>query len=265
MSPRAAALAALAACAPDPVPPPRASEPGPPVHEPKDTSRAASGCASARDPLGDLAWIPRDARLTLRVDLRAPDLDAAAARLAREGPSLPGVPVVAGLALAQLDLQLAAIRAQLRAAQLDPDELLLLHDPSGAVVWILRVRCDLAALQAELARAWDVQPRTTARGPVAEPRAGFPFDVVFLADDRLALAPAGAGGKLGRWLEASPAPDPAAQASAPSPGEVLAAGPAAPIRAVFGGRGLLVGDAAAAPPGLAAWGDRLELAGPRSP
>lgn len=265
MTPRAAGFVALAACAPDPVPQPRTDEPGPPVHELKDTSPAAPSCAGAGDPLGVLAWVPRDARLALLVDLRAPDLDAAAARLAREGPSRPGVPVVAGLGLAQLDLQLAAIRAHLRVARLDPDELLLLLDPSGAVVWILRVRCDLAALQAELARAWDVQPRTTARGPVAEPRAGFPFDVVFLADDRVALAPAGAGGKLRGWLDAPATPDPAGQASAPSPGELLAAGSPAPIRAVFGGRGLLVGDAAVAPPGLAAWADRLEFVGPRSP
>lgn len=260
MSARAAAFAAFAACAPEPVPEPRSSEPGPILHAPKDTP-AAPSCAGRGDLLGDLSWIPRDARLALRVDLRASDLDAAAARLAREGPSLPGVPVVAGLGLAQLDLQLAALRAQLRAARLDPGELLLLHDPAGAVLWVLRVRCDLGALQAELARAWDVQPRTTASGPVAEPRAGFPFDVLFLPDDRVALAPAGAGGKLRRWLEAPTPPSAPGGTPAPSPGEALAEASPAPIRAVFGGRGLLVGDTAAAPPGLAAWADRLELAG----
>lgn len=251
-------LAALTGCPSDPVPRdmPLPLGPEPPAAEPP-----APACADARDPLGDLAWLPRDARLAALFDLRDPGLDDAALRLARDVAAIPGLPIVAGLGLGQLGVQLPLLRSQLRAAHLDPAELLLLHEPGGGVLWLLRARCDLPALQAELARAWGVQTRTSAAGPLAEPRGGsFPFDVLFLSDDRIALAPAGAGGKLRRWLEAPPAPDPFASSKpAETPGEALAALEAAPIRVVFGGRGLLSGDASRGPRALQVWPDRLAI------
>lgn len=253
-----ALLLALAACPPAPVPADLAPTPGPP-EQPAAPPAAAPTCA-ARDALGDLAWIPRDLRLAALFDLQDPGLDDAAARLARDVAGLPGLPIVAGLGLAQLGIQLPLLRRQLRAADLDPAELLLLHEPGGGVLWLLRARCDLPALQSTLARAWGVQSRTSAAGPLAEPRpgGGFAFDVLFLSDDRLALVPAGSGGKLRRWLEAPPAADPfATTRPSETPGELLAAIDRAPIRVVFGGRGLLAGDAPHAPRGLQAWPDRV--------
>jgi hypothetical protein len=221
-------------------------------------------CPIAQDPLGDLTWIPRDVRLAAILDLADPGVDASSVELARTVATTPGLPIVAGLGLGQLDIQLQLLRRQLTSAGLTPRELVLLHGPDGAVVWVLRVRCDLGVLQATLARAWHVQSRATATGPVAEPApgAGFPHDIVFLADDRLALAPAGTGGKLRRWLEV-PVQVPALGPSRPAepPGEILAALDPAPIRVVLAGRGLLAADAASSPRTLRAWPDRVAVDG----
>ncbi|PCC75633.1 hypothetical protein SAMN02745121_00173 [Nannocystis exedens] len=219
-------------------------------------------CPEVQDPLGDLEWIPADARVAALFDLGDPGVDEAAAELARASATAPGMPVVAALGLGFVGTQLQILRRQLRDAALTPRELLLLHDPAGAVVWLVRVRCDLAALQAVLARAWGVTSRTTAAGPLAEPdpARGFPHDVVFLADDRLALVPAGAGGKVRRWLEGQAGPpDLGDRRRRETPGQALARLEPAPIRVVLAGRGLLAGDAASAPRTLRAWPDRVAL------
>lgn len=221
----------------------------------------APTCADARDGLGDLGWIPRDVKLAALIDLDAPAIGDAAARLARAVADAPGLPILVALGLSQLDVQLEILRAQLGAAGLAPRELALLHDPTGAVLWVLRARCDLGALQAALTRAWGLRSRMTASGPVAEPAPGasFPYDAVFLDDDRVALVPAGHAGRVRRWLATPPEPGLGAT-PVEGPGERLAALSAAPIRVVILGRSLLAGGAAAGPPALQAWPDRVEPA-----
>ncbi|MCY1006128.1 hypothetical protein OV079_11255 [Nannocystis pusilla] len=260
-------LLALVACGGPPVDPRPAARPsdmpqaaGPIVQAPQDMSKQT--CPEGQDLIGDLEWIPADARVAGLFDLGDPGVDEAAAELARASATTPGMPVVAALGLGFLGTQLQILRRQLRDAGLTPRELLLLHDPGGAVVWIVRVRCDLAVLQATLARAWGVTSRTTAAGPLAEPdpARGFPHDVVFLADDRLALVPAGAGGKLRRWLEGQAGPpDLGDRRRSETPGQALARLEPAPIRVVLAGRGLLAGDAASAPRTLRAWPARVAL------
>ncbi|MDC0667431.1 hypothetical protein [Nannocystis radixulma] len=265
-------LATLAACgarevapdgaapAPVSVPANMPPEPGPQAQGRGDMSKET--CTQAQDVLGDLEWIPADARLAALFDLGDPGVDDAAAELARATATTPGMPVVAALGLGFVGTQLQILRRHLADAALTPRELLLLHGPGGDVVWVLRVRCDLGVLQAALARAWGVTSRATAAGPIAEPdpARGFPHDLVFLADDRLALVPAGAGGKLRRWLEGQVRPpELGAGRRAETPGEALARLEPAPIRVVLGGRGLLAGDAPAAPRTLRAWPDRVVL------
>lgn len=205
-------------------------------------------CDAAGELLDGTAWVPDDARLALVVDLADPGLDAAVARVAAEAPGR-GLPVVAGMALTQLELQLTLVRSQLTRAGLAPRELALVHDRGGAVIWVLRARCDLRDLQAALARAWGVRGRAVAGGEVAEAIAGsgFPHDVVFLAEDRVALVPAGRAMAVRRWFEAPPAPLPAGS-SAPRPGEVLAEILPAPLRGVLTGTSLLSGDPGSSPP-----------------
>lgn len=214
----------------------------------------------AQDPIGELDWIPRDVQLAAVLDLADPDLDAAAARLARSVASIEGLPIVVSLGLGQLDLQLTILRNHFKSAGLAPREVVLLHEPGGAVAWVFRARCDLGALQAAIQRAWGLRSRTSAAGPIAEPAPGgppFPHDAVFLADDRVMLTPAGRGGALRRWLEGQGEPSLAPERRGESPGDLLAALAPAPVRVVLAGRGLLAGGATSAPRTLQAWPDRL--------
>lgn len=267
MSPLRAALAlALTACGAAPAPAGTADT-LPTEHVPTDMPHATGpkehdlkDCST--DPLGDLAWLPRDLRLAVVFDLDDPGVTQAAIELARASATTPGLPVVAALGLGFVDAQLAIVRRQLAVATLAPRELLLLHDPAGAVLWVVRARCDLDAVQTALADAWGLRSRASAAGPLAEPAPGaaFPHDVVFLGDDRLALVPAGSGGKLRRWLEGSSKPPELGPGPAgDAPGDTLAALAPAPIRVVLAGRGLLAGDAARSPRTLRAWPDRVEL------
>ncbi len=221
-------------------------------------------CDATGEVLAGTAWVPGDARLALVVDLADPGLDAAVARVAVEAPGR-GLPVVAGMALTQLGLQLTLIRSQLTRAGLAPRELALVHDRGGAPIWVLRARCDLRDLQGALARAWGVRGRAVAGGEVAEAIAGsgFPLDVLFLAEDRVALVPAGQAMAVRRWFEAPPAPLPAGP-SAPRPGEVLAEILPAPIRGVLTGTSVLTGDPGSSPPvvrTLRASGEVFEIDG----
>lgn len=190
-----------------------------------------------------MAWLPADLRLAVVLDLESPELSAAVVRLQDGVQAGRGLPVVASLGLGQLGLQLEILRPQLRSAGLDPGELAVLHDRDGAVVWVLRARCDLEGLQAKLAETWSLQVRTITGGSVAEGRrapgsaARSAFDVAFLADDRLALTPPGTAPALRRWLSSSPAAAVAGSA-APPPGTVLDEIPAAAIRGVLTGRSL---------------------------
>jgi hypothetical protein len=250
---RAAAAAVALVCAacgadvpkdrPQPDPTPVSA---PPVGPPPATCDAA-------DDLGGAAWLPADVRLAVIVDLASADLPAAVGQLQAGVQAGRGLPIVAGLGLAQLGLQLGILRPQLITAGLRPRELALLHDRNGAVIWVLRARCDLGAVQAVLARAWSLQVREIAGGAVAEATRGGPdgarvaFDVAFLSDDRIALTPPGSAVQLRRWLETRPAAALGAAPAAAPPGEVLDEIPAAPIRGVLAGRALQADGAGDAP------------------
>lgn len=244
---RRLALLLVAACA---GPQDLSPEPGPAaaerrVAETPASAAPASGCA-ARDDLGGLEWLPADLRLAVVIDLEAAELPAAITQLQDGVRAATGLPVVASLGLGQLGLQLGILRPQLQALGIAPRELLLLHDRAGAVVWVLRARCDLDALQAAMTAAWSLRVRAVSGGAIAEqaPGAGptFAHDVAFLSEERIALVPPGTAAKLRRWLE-GPAPGGASLTgqAAPAPGERLAELAAAPIRGVLAGRALQTG------------------------
>ena len=231
----------------------------------------ASRC-EAHDDLGGLEWLPTDLRLAVVIDLDAPELPAAIQRLQDGVRTAPGLPVVAGLGLGQLGLQLGILRPQLQALGIAPRELALLHDRAGAVVWVLRARCDLAALQAAITTAWSLRVRTVMGGAVAEAVAGggptFAHEVVFLSGDRLALVPPGTAVPLRRWLEGPTTSQAAVGAEpAPPPGERLGEIAAAPIRGILAGRALQTGESAgiALARTLRATGEVLEIDGQAPP
>lgn len=244
---RTSALAGLLTACGAPVPEDR-SQPAP-VQQAEPAASPVR--CDARDDLGGVDWLPADLRLAVVIDLESPELPAAIDRLQAGVQAGRGLPVVAGLGLAQLGLQLAILRPQLASAGLAPRELALLHDRSGAVVWVLRARCDLAGLQALLAQRWSLGVRGVTGGAVAEAMRGangpVAFEVAFLAEDRLALTPPGSAATLRRWLAAPPAAPGFGAGSGPTPAEVLGEIPAAPIRGVLAGRALQHDGAADAP------------------
>lgn len=247
MSRRGAALGllALTGCG-TPVPEDRRPDAAPAVVE--APAAPAARCVASDDLGGSFKeWLPGDLRLAAVIELESVDLPAAITQLQAGVQAGRGLPVVASLGLGQLGLQLGLLRPQLVTAGLRPRELLLLHDRAGAVVWVLRARCDLAALQATLAETWSLRVRTLSEGAVAEASGGrFAFDVAFLSEDRIALVPPGRAPQLRRWLESGP-PAPALGAGGgPSPGAVLDELQAAPIRGILAGRSL--GDADGAVP-----------------
>ncbi|MCA9660204.1 MAG: hypothetical protein KC486_17800, partial [Myxococcales bacterium] len=215
--------------------------------------------------------LPNDLRIAARIDLESADLEAALGHLERwaatpsvdvgdsdsesdgdeggtDGPTgaaadepragqggLPPPPLVAGLALSQVGFQVKHIRELLGGLGFAPPELLLLQDPEGAVVWMWRLPCDLADLQALVEGGWELRLRTLVRGAIAEPRepARFPFDLLLLPGDRLALVPAGQGLRLLRWLSGgAPRPSLGPEASGEPPSDALASLEAAAIRLV---------------------------------
>ena len=263
---RAALLVLLsAACA---VPQDMAAETGPERAAELPAPAAPASRCEAHDDLGGLEWLPADLPLAVVIDLEAAELPAAIQRLQDGVRAASGLPVVASLGLGQLGLQLGILRPQLQALGIAPRELLLLHDRGGAVVWVLRARCDLDGLQAAITTAWSLRVRTVSGGAVAEAQAGvgptFAHDVAFLSGDRLALVPPGTAMKLRRWLEtAAPLPVPGSQSAAPA-GERLGGIAAAPIRGVLAGRALQTGASAgstALSRTLRATGEGLEIDG----
>ena len=111
-------------------------------------------------------------------------------------------PTVAGLALSQLGFQVGHVRTILGGLGIDPPEILLLQGPDGELVWLWRLPCDHERLRALVTSAWGLQLRTLVAGALGEtvdPQR-FPFDLLFLPGDRLALVPAGGGLRILRWL-----------------------------------------------------------------
>lgn len=239
-------IAALAGCA-EPGPGDRSQPIGAaPVDPPLRVPPTAARCVASDDLGGSFKeWLPGDLRLAAVVNLESVDLPAAIAAVQAGVQADRGLPVVASLGLGQLGMQVGLLRPQLITAGLRPKELLLLHDRAGAVVWVLRARCDLAALQATLADTWSLRTRTLSEGSVAEGSGGrFAFDVAFLSEDRLALVPPGMAPQLRRWLEDGPPGVDLGVAGGPTPGAVLDELQAAPIRGVVAGRSLQQSDGA---------------------
>lgn len=201
---------------------------------------AAPVRCEASDDLGGSfkEWLPGDLRMAAVIELEDPGLPAAISQL-QAGVQGRGLPVVASLGLGQLGLQLGLLRPQLITAGLRPRQVLLLHDRAGAVLWVLRARCDVAALQATLAETWSLRFRKLSEGSLGEAVGGrFAFDVVFLSADRIALAPPGTGAQQRRWLELGPTTPALGGPGATPPGAVLDDLAVAPIRGVLSGRSL---------------------------
>ncbi len=150
-------------------------------------------------------------------------------------------PTVAGLALSQVGFQVGHVRTLLGGLGIDPPEMLLLQGPDGELAWLWRLPCDHDRLRALVTSAWGLEIRTLVAGALGEsldPQR-FPFDLLFLPGDRLALVPAGGGLRLLRWLTDGGPRVPALgapQAEEEGPAELLGTLAPAAIRLVIADR-----------------------------
>jgi hypothetical protein len=170
----------------------------------------------------------------------------AALRVLAEHVRAPGhgLPIPLSFSLGQWSWQIPALAAMLRQVGFRPAELVFVSDDAAESAWLWHSTCDLDEAVERIEAAWSVEARRTVDGLVASPRTGadgpaFPYDVLMLPGDRIALVPAGRGsamlGRLGR-----PAPTVGlGGASVATAGRRLDDLEPAPVRLVVLGRALL--------------------------
>ena len=150
-----------------------------------------------------LSWIPASARMLITVDLTSAEVDAAVKLLtdhARSGEH--ALPLLVDLDLSVLSTELTLLRSLLDRLGLPPRTLVKLHDPQRRPVWLFPASCDLTGLRAAMTRAWEVHMREAVGAWVGSPSpaSSFPFDVVLLPNDRVALVPRGTSVPVRAWL-----------------------------------------------------------------
>lgn len=194
------------------------------------------------------AWAPSSVTTLASVQLDAPALTPALRALA-EHVRTPGhgLPIPLSFSLGEWSWQVPVLVATLRRAGFRPAELVFASDDAADHAWLWRSTCDLDEAVERIEAAWEVDARRTVEGMIATPRApaagsdapAFPYDVLLLPGERLALVPAGrASAVLERFARPGPGPGlgglPAASA-----GRRLDELPPAPVRLVVLGRALL--------------------------
>ncbi|HFE45864.1 MAG TPA: hypothetical protein ENJ18_10310 [Nannocystis exedens] len=217
----------------------------------EDAARACDGQRGAA--LEEPLELPGDLRFVARIDLRDADVPVALGHLeswARDDADRSATtataeraapPIVVGLALSQVGFQVTHLRGILGTVGMDPPEVLLLQGPDGDLVWIWRLPCDLDRLRTLLADGFGLRMRTLVSGVIGEPvdAARFPFDLLVLPGDRLALVPAGKGRRALRWLRGEAPRVPGLGAEEPveeHPQALLSGLDPAPVRLVIAGR-----------------------------
>ena len=151
-----------------------------------------------------LSWVPTTARMLIAVDLPSAEVDAAVALLtehARSGEH--ALPLLVDLDLSVLSTELTLLRSLLESVGLPPRTLVKLHDPQRRPVWLFPASCDLAGVREAMTRAWQVRMREAVGAWVGSPSpaSSFPFDVVLLPNDLVALVPRGASVPVRAWLD----------------------------------------------------------------
>ncbi len=195
-----------------------------------DTATEPSACGPVDGRWADTKFLPPTIRVAILLDVTDADADVARDHFATHARADGhGLPIDLAFAVGQWSWQVPALRAALRSVGLSPAHLLYVRtatEPSGA--WLLPHACDLDTLRARTSEAWGLQWRTRVEGAVGTAPSGFPWDVLALPGDRLALVPAG---DAGSWIEALQS-----DAAKPSPGKELDRLPAAPIRGFVTGQ-----------------------------
>ncbi|MFV8754545.1 hypothetical protein ACNOYE_28685 [Nannocystaceae bacterium ST9] len=232
------------------------------TNPPPDPEPEPETCGPIGERFVDYDWVPADARLLTVIDRQANDLDQALARVRTlsDAAASVGLPIRAALALGQLGMQTQMLALSLAELGLDPGELIELHGPGSELAWLWTTSCDPDLLATRMLARWGVLLRANLDAKLGLGVAGeFPFDVIVLADGRVALTPLGQGSALLRWLRTAEGDE--------GPGSRLGELAAAPIRAVLQGESLLAGDSASGGSGqahtrtLRVTGEQIELDG----
>lgn len=230
--------------------------------DPEAKPESTIHCGPVGERFVDYDWAPADARLLTVIDRQSSELPDALTQLhaLSDDAATVGLPIRVALALGQLGMQTQMLALSLAKLGLEPGELVELHGPGSELAWLWPTTCDPDLLATRVLARWGVLLRANLDaklGPGDAER--FPFDVVVLADDRVALTPLGQGPALLRWLRSAKGD--------PGPGSKLAQLAAAPIRAVVQGESLLAGEQASAGAGpahtrtLRVDGQQIELDG----
>lgn len=242
-----AALAGLCAC-PKPTDPPSTTTPPPDSGATEgesqlDTANTEGTCGPEGLAFEDLAFVPLDVRM-VSLRQRGPELDAATKAVS----SLPGMegvdpfPILVNMEFQGMWLEGVVLESVLETFHLDPAQLLEMHDPKGASVWVVPTECDIGVLKGYGDEAYGLTFRDGPSASIgASPDAEtFPFDVVLFTNS-FALAPAGRGGRVVDWFGSG------GQAGAlgepdKRPGERLLELEHAPVRVLVRGQALVAGD-----------------------
>lgn len=205
-------------------------------------------CGAVGERFSDHAWAPSAATTVASVMLDAPALPQALHALA-EHVRAPGhgLPIPLSFSLGGWSWQVPVLVATLRRAGFQPAELVYVSDDAADHAWLWRSTCDLDEAVERIETAWAVRARRTVEGMVATPRApaagsdapAFPYDVLLLPGERMALVPAG---RASAALESFGRPGPSmglGVAPAATAGRRLDELDAAPVRLVVLGRALL--------------------------
>lgn len=183
----------------------------PPEPEPAEPTP----CGAVGERFEQHAWAPSSATTVASVVLDAPDLTPALRALA-EHVRAPGhgLPIPLSFSLGEWSWQVPVLVATLRQAGFRPAELVFVSDDAADHAWLWRSTCDLEEAIERIETAWAMDARRTVEGVVATPRpsaAGsdvpaFPYDVLVLPGERMALVPAGrASAVLDRFGRPGPA------------------------------------------------------------
>lgn len=206
---RLLAVLSLAACRPAASPSPPSGDPPAPgseaTDEPADALEdpaepaSATVCGEPGTTFEDHAWAPADAPAIASLRLDDPDLVPALAALSAfaRAPG-HGLPIPLALSLGQWSWQVPLLQATLRDAGFEPAELTFVASDAAAHAWIWRSTCDLDQAVERIERAWSVRTRRTVDAVVGIPAPvgddlAFPYDVLLLSGERIALVPAGRG------------------------------------------------------------------------
>jgi hypothetical protein len=213
--------------------------------DPTDPATASvADCGDAGLRFDSHEFVPPDARLLVAVVLEPPeDTASATAMVVRaasdvdESGALAAWPIVSRFALQGLGIEIPSLTGALAELGLRPASISAAHGSDGLTAWLVPSTCSVDQLTSAAMAQWKMTFRVAIGARIGHSSdAFFPFDLVALSGDRLALAPRGRGGEVFEWLSARTGPDDDDPKTAAALIDTL---DPAPIRAATIGAGLV--------------------------